>query len=523
MLVKRNKHGLGVYADRAYKRGKVICVMKGHKVVPRTLEYHGGEFRKASSNPLQIGPALYIDLEKPHLYINHSCDPNAGMRGTATLFAIKSIKKGEEITFDYSTTIDESFECRCGAKRCRDTIVDFFGLPKKKQAYYARKGALPRFIASKYRRLATVSVLASLLVGGGCERVSGPSVSVSQAEQAPAVASPIVEEATPIRAVEHTPQAAPAVVLPIAQYGERRTFKQFGEYIEDRFRGYHTGDDIEYADVAEEVPVFAIADGVVKHAGRAAGYGGVIVIDHKVGDEKISAAYGHLDLGSGSLRVGDSVKRGEQIANLGDHKSAETDGERKHLHFGLYKGAEVRLAGYARGAQELGGWINPQDFFAAHNVAVKNSSHTYDSVRDLGGDIFKIKFTIPENWEIEYLPSLKALNLFTLEGSGTVRERSRVFIRYFDAAQFLTLSTVTIHRTEDLRVGTGNYVARRYDIEKKPGVPPFAEQPSWRNKRHIVTDFRGREGFTRYYVVAANPALDRGVYEEILKSMTIVE
>lgn len=365
-----------------------------------------------------------------------------------------------------------------------------------------------------------------LLFGAGCRKAAAPQPQLppSAGGEAPTVPQVMVETPHQLAPrVKSTQLPTPAVVAPVAQYEKRRTFKQFGEYIEDRFRGYHLGDDIEYADVSEEVPVMAIADGVVRHAGRVSGYGGMIVVEHPVGGEAVSAVYGHLDLSSTTLRVGDSVTRGQQIANLGDHKSAETDGERKHLHFGLYRGAEVRLAGYARGVQDLTDWINPQDFFAARGVVVKNPARTYDPARDLGGAIFKIKFTIPENWEVEYVPSLKALNLFALSGSGTARERSQVLIRFFDAAQFLTLSTVKINSTDDLRVGAGNYTARRYDIEKKPGVSPFADQPSWRSVRHIVTDFRGRDGFTRYYVVAANPALDHSMYEEILKSMTIVE
>lgn len=70
-------------------------------------------------------------------------------------------------------------------------------------------------------------------------------------------------------------------------------------------------------------------------------------------------------------------------------------------------------------------------------------------------------------------------------------------------------------------MGTGDYVARQYDIEKNADVADFADQPSWRNERHIVTDFRSAEGYTRYYVVAANPELDPEVYEEFLASMTI--
>ena len=93
-------------------------------------------------------------------------------------------------------------------------------------------------------------------------------------------------------------------------------------------------------------------------------------------------------------------------------------------------------------------------------------------------------------------------------------------MRYFDAEKFLTLSTVAIHAATDVTVGQGRYTARRYDIEKKPGVPDFADQPSWRNKRHVVTDFRDKEGFTRYFVVAARPDLNQKTYERVLSSVT---
>lgn len=152
MLVKENKFGLGVYADRSYKKGEVICVMKGRRFTPKTLYYHGNDFRKAIINPLQIDDDVYLDLERPYIFINHSCNPNTGVKEKTTLIAIKNIKKGNQITFDYSTTMDESFYCRCGSKKCRKAIVGFFGLPKKIQKYYYGKSALPDFIKRKYKK-----------------------------------------------------------------------------------------------------------------------------------------------------------------------------------------------------------------------------------------------------------------------------------------------------------------------------------------------------------------------------------
>ena len=57
-------------------------------------------------------------------FVNHSCEPSGGLRGEAVLVAMRDIKEGEEITFDYATTecIDGEWECLCGTPACRGTI-----------------------------------------------------------------------------------------------------------------------------------------------------------------------------------------------------------------------------------------------------------------------------------------------------------------------------------------------------------------------------------------------------------------
>jgi len=324
---------------------------------------------------------------------------------------------------------------------------------------------------------------------------------------------------------ESTPLVAekPEVVLPIENYKNGRTFKLFGEYIEDRFKGYHVGDDVEVVDKGNEISVVSIADGIVGQVSRASGYGGLVSIDHLNGlPDAITALYGHLDLNSVELKPGDKVEAGQFIGYLGDDQSPETDGERKHLHFALYTDEEPRVAGYVADEDDVRNWINPTEFFSSYKRDVKSNSHLFQPDEEVGGNIFRLRFDIPDGWAVEYVPSLKALNLFTLAGEGSARERSQVIIRYFDATEFLTLSTVTIHEQTDLNIGRDGYTARRYDIEKKSGVRNFLDQPVWRNERHIVTDFRDKSGFTRYYVVAANPELDNGVYEGLLESMKII-
>ena len=87
--------------------------------------------------------------------MNHSCDSNAGIINNRKLIAARDIKKGEEITTDYSTLDIESLtqgkkqlmmECKCGGKDCRKVITTFGQLNKKNQ------DKLKRFLNSYLRK-----------------------------------------------------------------------------------------------------------------------------------------------------------------------------------------------------------------------------------------------------------------------------------------------------------------------------------------------------------------------------------
>ncbi|HET7729474.1 MAG TPA: SET domain-containing protein-lysine N-methyltransferase [Usitatibacter sp.] len=59
-------------------------------------------------------------------FINHSCAPNTFFRCTperAEVYALRDIRRGEELTVDYGETQHEGkLPCRCGAPRCRGFI-----------------------------------------------------------------------------------------------------------------------------------------------------------------------------------------------------------------------------------------------------------------------------------------------------------------------------------------------------------------------------------------------------------------
>lgn len=59
-------------------------------------------------------------------FINHSCDPNTYLRvmkNRVEFYALKKIKKGQELSCDYGETHHEgTLPCCCGAKSCRGFI-----------------------------------------------------------------------------------------------------------------------------------------------------------------------------------------------------------------------------------------------------------------------------------------------------------------------------------------------------------------------------------------------------------------
>lgn len=92
-----------------------------------------------------------MDLEEPGVFVNHSCNPNAGLRET-TLLALKDIYRDEEITYDYSTTMNEDFwtmRCDCRSPRCRGEVKDFKYLPEHVQERYLALGIVPEWLRER--------------------------------------------------------------------------------------------------------------------------------------------------------------------------------------------------------------------------------------------------------------------------------------------------------------------------------------------------------------------------------------
>lgn len=156
---------------------------------------------------------------------------------------------------------------------------------------------------------------------------------------------------------------------PLERANERVTKKPFGIYITpanspvslERFSGYHTGTDFEIfpEELNADVPVKAVCSGKLFSKRSASGYGGVVVESCELPGQPITVVYGHLKLSGISKNVGDNLNAGETLGNLGAAYSAETNGERKHLHLSFHKGTAVNILGYVQNKTDLSNWIDP--------------------------------------------------------------------------------------------------------------------------------------------------------------------
>lgn len=134
-----NKGGMGVYAREAVEAGERLVVWGGVIV---NLDELGRLPRLTQQHSVQVEDGLYLASVIPNDesdYINHSCEPNAGLQGQIVLAAMRAIQPGEEVCIDYamcdSSAYDE-FECQCGATDCRGRITGEDWMRPELQARY---------------------------------------------------------------------------------------------------------------------------------------------------------------------------------------------------------------------------------------------------------------------------------------------------------------------------------------------------------------------------------------------------
>ena len=139
--------GRGIFADEDIKAGEFVTPLLG-KVIRK--KYRVKSDLRVGATWVSIGPDLWVNPTFPIKYINHSCNPNLGFKTPRRVYAMRPIKKGEELTIDYSTVEYVDFwkmKCSCGSKKCRKWVTSIQFLPEKTFKSYAQ------YIPSYFRKI----------------------------------------------------------------------------------------------------------------------------------------------------------------------------------------------------------------------------------------------------------------------------------------------------------------------------------------------------------------------------------
>jgi uncharacterized protein len=118
--------GKTVIAREVIHPGELIGVWSGRVIGADELDELPEEIRM---HTVQVEEGLYLASygpSEPPDFINHSCEPNAGLSGQIAIVAMQRILPGDEVTIDYAmcdgSPYDE-FDCQCGSVHCRGQVT----------------------------------------------------------------------------------------------------------------------------------------------------------------------------------------------------------------------------------------------------------------------------------------------------------------------------------------------------------------------------------------------------------------
>lgn len=121
VIVKKSLiSGKGVFAAKDFEKGETVLVWHPERIL--TEQQVKRLSKRDQERTTHVGNEYYL-MNSPERYVNHSCNPNTCPKDGKDL-ALRSIKKGEEITSNYALSSIEgwSMECNCGGEDCRKII-----------------------------------------------------------------------------------------------------------------------------------------------------------------------------------------------------------------------------------------------------------------------------------------------------------------------------------------------------------------------------------------------------------------
>jgi SET domain-containing protein len=161
---KSGVHGLGAFALRRIAKGERVVEYLGDRVTHAEADrrYDGHDENDNHTFLFIVDKKTVIDAGvggNDARFINHCCDPNCESvieKRRVFIEAIRDIEAGEELGYDYQIgrergdppNVDEIYACRCGAAKCRGTML----WPPKRPAKRKRVKAKSRTARPKPRR-----------------------------------------------------------------------------------------------------------------------------------------------------------------------------------------------------------------------------------------------------------------------------------------------------------------------------------------------------------------------------------
>ena len=150
-LKKSEVHGNGIFSNKNIKKGTRIIEYIGEKISKTEGDKRSAERIDKYLDSKDSGSVYVFELDKDYdidgsfeyniaRYINHSCNPNCEVEiieNRIWISAIKNIKKGEELNYDYGYVFDkddyQDHRCKCGSLKCIGYIISEDDWPKYKK------------------------------------------------------------------------------------------------------------------------------------------------------------------------------------------------------------------------------------------------------------------------------------------------------------------------------------------------------------------------------------------------------